>query len=178
MKENDMSTTSLAVQPSTTDRIKIQTSPTPDFLQECVALSNAIAQRAFGLFQQRGTGGHDWDDWFRAESELLRPMPIEMSESDEAYTIRAEVPGFAAKDLKVRVEPTSVSIHGKSEQKTEEKKGREIKYSEVHASELCRCIDLPTSVNSAKASAQLANGVLELILPKAVPQKSIEVKAA
>jgi HSP20 family protein len=170
--------TSLAIQPSTTDRIKIQTSPTLDFFQECEALSNAIAQRAFGLFQQRGTDGHDWDDWFRAESELLKSMPIEMSESDEAYTIRAEVPGFEAKDLKIRVEPGSVSIHGKSDQKKVEKKGKEIKYSEVQASELCRCIDLPTSVNSGKASAQLTIGVLELILPKAVPQKTIEVKAA
>jgi Protein of unknown function (DUF2934) len=30
-----------------------------------------IAQRAYELFETRGGGhGRDWDDWFRAESEL------------------------------------------------------------------------------------------------------------
>ena len=31
----------------------------------------AIAQRAYELFEARGCEhGHDWEDWFRAESEL------------------------------------------------------------------------------------------------------------
>ena len=33
----------------------------------------AIARRAYELFEARGREhGHDWEDWFRAESELLR----------------------------------------------------------------------------------------------------------
>jgi HSP20 family molecular chaperone IbpA len=57
------------------------------------APTNAIAQRTFGLFQQRGgADGRDLEDWFRAESELLKPVPIEISESNDTYTIRAEVP--------------------------------------------------------------------------------------
>jgi hypothetical protein len=31
----------------------------------------AIARRAYELFEMRGCEhGHDWEDWFRAESEL------------------------------------------------------------------------------------------------------------
>jgi hypothetical protein len=31
----------------------------------------AIARRAYELFETRGCEhGHDWEDWFRAESEL------------------------------------------------------------------------------------------------------------
>jgi HSP20 family molecular chaperone IbpA len=37
--------------------------------------------------------------------------------------------GFDAKDLSVRAERNSVYIHGKSEQKKEEKKGKDVKYS-------------------------------------------------
>jgi HSP20 family protein len=170
---------SLAVNPNTTSRTTITFPRTHNIFADFDALTNAIAERAFGLFQQRGgRNGRDRDDWLRAESELLKQVPIEISESDDSYTIRAEVPGFDAKQLNVQVEPNSVYIHGKKEQKKEEKKGKEVTYSEVSASELCRCIDLPSSINSEKASAQLTNGVLELVLPKTAPPKTIDVKAA
>jgi HSP20 family protein len=101
-----------------------------------------------------------------------------MSESDDTYNIRAEVPGFDAKDLTIQAEPNSIYIHGKAEEKKEEKAGKEIKYSEVSANELSRRIDLPSSINPEKASAQLTKGVLELTLPKAAPPKKLEVKVA
>jgi HSP20 family protein len=170
--------TSIVVKPGTAGINKVEFSPTRDVFDDFEAITKAIAQRAFGFFQQRGTYGFDSEDWFRAESELLKPVPIEISESGDSYTIRAEVPGFDAKDLSVRTEGNSVYIHGKAEQKKEEKKGKEVKYSEVSATELCRRIDLPGSINSEKASANLANGVLELTLPKASPPKKVEVMAA
>ncbi|HEV2274245.1 MAG TPA: Hsp20/alpha crystallin family protein [Acidobacteriaceae bacterium] len=171
--------TSLAVKPSNTGRTMIQFPQARDIFDDFEALGNAIAQRAFGFFQQRGyADGRDLDDWFRAESELLKPMPIEISESDDSYTIRAEVPGFDVKDLSVRAEGNSIYIHGKTEQTKEEKKGKEVKYSEVSAAELSRRVDLPSPINPDKISAQLAKGVLELNLPKAAPPKKIEVKAA
>jgi DUF2934 family protein len=39
------------------------TKPTPD-LQEQIRL------RAYGLYEQRGTEGHEVDDWLQAESEV------------------------------------------------------------------------------------------------------------
>jgi HSP20 family protein len=151
---------------------------TRTFLGDFEALAKAISQRAFGLFQQRGTDGLDLDDWFRAEAELLRPVPIELSESDDSYAIRAEVPGFEIKDLEIRAEPNSIYIHGKAEKTREEKKGKEVKYTEVSANELCRRIDLPGSIDPDKVSAKLMNGVLELNMPKAAPAKKVEVKVA
>jgi HSP20 family protein len=157
----------------------IESPQTRNIFEDFEALTNAITQRAFGLFQQRGgADGLDLEDWFRAEAELLKPVPIEISESNDTYTIRAEVPGFDAKDLTIRAEGNSVYIHGKSEHKKEEKKGKEVKYSEVSATELSRRIDLPSSIDLDKVSAHLAKGVLELTLPKAALPKKIEVKAA
>ena len=171
--------TSLMVKPSNAGRTTIEFPQTRNIFEEFEALTNAITQRAFGFFQQRGgADGRDLEDWFRAETDLLKPVPIEISESADAYTIRAEVPGFDTKDLSVHAEGNSVYIHGKSEQKKEEKKGKEIKYSEVSATELSRRIDLPSSINPDKVSAHLVKGVLELTLPKSAPPKKIEVKAA
>ena len=171
--------TSLTVNPSTTGRMMIEFPQTRNIFEDFEALTNAITQRAFSLFQQRGGGdGRDLDDWFHAEAEMLKPVPIEITESNDTYTIRAEVPGFDAKDLTIRAEGNSVYIYGKSEHKKEEKKGKEVKYSEVSATELSRRIDLPSSIDPDKVSALLAKGVLELTLPKAAPPKKIEVKAA
>ncbi len=40
-------------------------------------IQDAIAHRAYELFEARGyQNGHDLEDWFRAESELLHPVKV------------------------------------------------------------------------------------------------------
>jgi HSP20 family protein len=171
--------TALATKPDMSNKVAIQFPQISNFLDELEALNRETAMRAFGLFQQRGhADGRDMDDWLRAEAELLRPVPVEMSESGDSYTIRAEVPGFDAKHLNIQADSNSIYIRGKNEQKKEERKDGEVKYSELSATELCRRIALPSSINPEKISARLTNGVLEITLPKAMPPKTIEVKAA
>jgi HSP20 family protein len=171
--------TAIATRPHMSNKTTILFPQTINFLDELDALSRETARRAFALFQQRGRmDGGDLDDWLRAESEILRPVPIEMSESDDSYTIRAEVPGFDDKNLTIQADGNSVYIRGKNEHKKEERKGGDVKYSELSATELCRRIALPSSINPEKITARLTSGVLELTLPKAARPKTVEVKAA
>ena len=168
----------LATNPNMSSKTTIQFPQTVNFLDELEAFSRETARRAFNLFQQRGrTDGSDLEDWLRAESELLRPVPIEMSESDDNFMIRAEVPGFDAKHLSIQADSGALYIRGKNEHKREDKKGSELKYSEFSATELCRRI-LPSSIDPEKITARLVSGVLEITLPKAAPPKTVEVKAA
>jgi Protein of unknown function (DUF2934) len=45
-------------------------------------LIDSIAVRAYDLFERRGREhGRDWEDWFRAEAELLRPVEIKLNDS-------------------------------------------------------------------------------------------------
>jgi|ERR1700722_19888686 HSP20 family molecular chaperone IbpA len=70
-----------------------------------------IARRAFDIFESRGRSpAHELEDWFRAESELLHPVPLNVTESNDEYTVRAEVPGFGGKDIEVIVEPLYLAI--------------------------------------------------------------------
>lgn len=171
--------TSLIVQPKTSGRSLIEFPPVRSLFEEMESLTNRIAQRAFELFQQRGAfDGEDWNDWFRAESELLKAIPIEIGETDDSFSIRAEVPGFDAKEITVQAEPNSIYIHGKVERKKESEKGAEVKYSEVSAKEMSRRVDLPRTIDPEKATATVNNGILELTLPKSAPPKTVEVKAA
>lgn len=104
-------------------------------------------------------------DWLRAESELLHPIQVRISESETAFEIKAEAPGFAEKDLEISVEPKHVAIIGERAASEEEKKGRTI-YTQTCANQIMRVIELPTEVNADKSSAILNNGILELKLPK------------
>ncbi|WP_049961198.1 Hsp20 family protein [Pseudacidobacterium ailaaui] len=167
--------TALAVRSSTESKNITVILQKNDLFEELVALTDRIRQRAFGFFQNRGASrGNDLEDWFKAESELLQQVPVEMSETDEAYTVRAEVPGFDAKNLTVRAGQNSICIHGKKEQK----KDKETEYTEVSSQEFCRCIDLPLAIDPNKVSAHLDNGVLKLDLQKVAPAKKLEAKAA
>ncbi len=117
--------TVLATKPNMSSKTTIQFPQTVNFLEELEVLSRETARRAFNLFQQRGQAdGLDLEDWLRAEAELLRPVPIEMSESDDSFMIRAEVPGFDAKHLSIQADSAAIYIRGKNEHKREEKRQR------------------------------------------------------
>jgi len=138
-----------------------------------------IARRAFELFESEGGApGRDLDHWLKAESELLRPVAVNVTEANDALTVQAEVPGFDAGDLEACVESGRLTISGKKESKEEQKKGKTI-YREQRSNEILRVITLPAAVDASKATATLANGVLELILPRAAEAQAarVEVKS-
>jgi len=121
-------------------------------------LSEQISRRAYEIFEGRGkTFGQDLADWFKAESEMLPPVQLRMAETDDALTVEAEVPGFSAKDLEVSLEPWRLTISGKKETKEEQEQCSE---------QLLRVIDLPSEIDSAKGTATLKNGILEINVPK------------
>lgn len=147
--------------------------------EEMDHLMQKIEKRAFSFFEERGyVDGFALDDWFRAESELVKATPIAVAEKDNEVIVRAEVPGFEAKELSVRAEPRYVSIYGKVEKKTEAGTTPKNHYNELSSNEVYRHIPLPVNVNAEQATAQLLNGVLEVTLPKAAPPRLIEVKTA
>ena len=151
-----------------------------DVFERFNQIYNSIARRAFEIFEGNGRSfGHELDDWFKAESELLHPVHVRMAESDGALTVEAEVPGFETKDLQINLEPRRLTISGKKETKEEQKKGKAV-YQEQCSNEILRVIDLPVEVDASKAAATLKNGVLELQMPKSAVAKPtrVEVKAA
>jgi len=143
-------------------------------------LSEQISRRAYEIFEGGGRPfGQDLENWFRAESEILHPVHLRLSEAEDALTVEAEVPGFTPKDLEVSFEGKRLTISGKKETKEEQKKGTTL-YQEQCSNQLLRVIDLPSEVDSAKATATLKNGLLEISVPKAAKATAarVEVKTA
>jgi HSP20 family protein len=139
-------------------------------------LHDSIARRAFELFEGNGRWpGRDLDDWLHAESEFIHPMHLELAESDNHLHVRAEVPGFSAKELEINVEPRRLTVSGKHETKEETKRGKTI-YSELCAGEILRVVDLPTDIDTSNVSATLKDGVLNVKMAKTPAPKSVRIE--
>ena len=146
------------------------------FLEDFAKNTEIIAKRAFELFQKRGYKfGHELEDWFKAERELLKKVPIDIKDADGNLHIRAEVPGFTADNLKVSVEPDRITIKGENEVKTEKNDDGTI-YSEWKSNKIFRMFDLPHQVEANKAVATIKDGILMLTIPKATETKPTEVE--
>ena len=137
---------------------------------------DSIANRAYEIFEANGRQlGRDMEDWFRAERELLHPVNVEIRDSADMLTLKAEVPGFQSKDLEINVEPTRFTLAGKREWTKEEEK-EQVLFSERRTNQLFRCLDLPVEIVPEKVTATLKDGILELKMPKSTTAKRIRIE--
>src|SRR5579864_941324 len=134
-------------------------------------ISASIAHRAYELFEARGSEhGHDCEDWFRAESELLTPIPATVVDTDGGLTVTAEVPGFTGKDVEVLAEPRRLTIRAKKQETLEQAKGRAVLQGKM-SDEMFRVLELPHEIDPDNMTATIKNDVLEVTLGKVSPGK-------
>jgi len=107
---------------------------------------------------------------------------LDLDDSGKDVVIRAEAPGFEAKDFDVELSGNVLYIRAeeKHEEKKEEKEEKDKGgYTERRYARLERLVTLPEAIEHDKVEANYRNGVLEVRIPKtaaAQPQR-IEVKA-
>lgn len=167
--------TATAMQPVKTP-VPVKQSTTDEVFDRIQQTYDKIARRAFEIFDSNGRWlGHELEDWLCAESELLHPVHLEMTETDDNLAIRAEVPGFTTKELKIDIEPRRLTIAGKHEAQEESKKGKMI-YSERCAKEVMKIVYLPAEVDSSKVTATLKDGILNIEVPKAAHAKTVRIE--
>jgi HSP20 family protein len=105
-------------------------------------------------------------------------MPtVDVSETGDAITIRAELPGIDPNEIEVTVSGNVLTIAGRKEESTEEKK-EDYYHCERHFGSFRRSIELPSTADTEAITAEQRNGVLTLQVGKAagVTPKRITVK--
>jgi HSP20 family molecular chaperone IbpA len=133
-------------------------------------ISAAVARRAYELFEARGfQHGRDCEDWVRAESELLTPIPATIIDTDGGLTVQAELRGFTGKDVEVLAEPRQLIVRP-GKQTSKQDNGRAVFQGEMSA-EIFRVLDLPAEVDPHNMKATIENEVLEVTLAKVNPGK-------
>ncbi len=106
---------------------------------------------------------------------------VDITESEKAYELTAELPGMDEKNIDVKVANGNLIIKGEKQEEKEEKK-KDYYMRERNFGSLERRFELPDNVDADKIEASFKKGVLTLTLPKKAeaqkPTKKIEVKAA
>ena len=170
-----------AAVPVKTEQSKMGTRFGPNFVEaekmfERIAeMTKDVASRAFEFFTERGGElGRELDDWFKAEADLLRPTPVEMTETDKDVTVRAAVAGFKPEEIEISVKDHMLMLSGKAD-KSWKKEDEKTFYSEWKSDHFYRSLSLPQDVDADKAKAKLNEGILEVVLPKVETKKPKKV---
>lgn len=99
----------------------------------------------------------------------LEPEPrirMDVEETDQAYQIKAEIPGVKKEDIKIAIDGNNVSISAEVKEEKEEKSAGNMVRSERYYGQQYRSFNLPQDVDDTKAEAKYQDGVLSLSLPK------------
>jgi HSP20 family protein len=102
-------------------------------------------------------------------------LPVDVSETDNEFVIRASVPGVKPEDVQITVQGDTLTIRGESKSE-EEKKGERWHLRERRCGAFQRSLALGTPVEADKAQAHHDHGVLTLTLPKAEAAKPRQIK--
>lgn len=91
---------------------------------------------------------------------------LDLSETPDAFHVELAVPGLKPENLDLTFENNVLTIKGEIRQENQDSK-RNFHRVERRYGTFQRTLTLPTTVNPEAISADLSNGVLTLVIPKA-----------
>ena len=99
-------------------------------------------------------------------------VKMNISETDKAYTITAELPGLEQKDVSLTVDDGLLTISGEKTQENEEE-GKTFHRIERSYGKFTRTLQLPADTDENGINATMKNGVLSVVVAKAEkPEKT------
>ena len=102
---------------------------------------------------------------FVAEPSGLSPA-FEIKETKDAFVFKADVPGIKEPDIEVNVVGNRLTVSGKRDAEKEEKGDRFYTYERSYGG-FTRSFTLPDQADASHVKAELTNGELTVVIPKA-----------
>lgn len=136
--------------------------------------------RDFWRFPMRRSS-FDLEPFWRRELSWGVAPAVDVIEKDNAYEIKADLPGMDEKSVEVKLADGILTIKGEKQEEKEEKK-KDYFLRERHFGSFERSFAVPKGVDADKIDASFRKGVLTVTLPKKPeaqkPAKRIEVKGS
>ncbi|HLK84484.1 MAG TPA: Hsp20/alpha crystallin family protein [Xanthobacteraceae bacterium] len=117
------------------------------------------------------------EPFWRREPAWPATPAVDITESDKAYEITADLPGMSEKDIEVKLAPGGLTIKGEKREEKEEKK-KDYYLHERRFGAFQRSFRVPEGVEADKIEASFKNGVLTVTLPKTAEAQKVEKKIA
>ena len=111
-----------------------------------------------------------WDPFFGDRQMSAFAPTFEVKETNEAFTLKADVPGVEEKDLDVAIHNGVLTVSGHREAE-ERKEGESYALYERQYGSFTRSFSLPDIADSERIDAKLDKGVLTLVVPKKAEAK-------
>jgi HSP20 family protein len=136
--------------------------PQPDPIQELNRLIDTFrSEIVWDPFR-----GFEWPVEYRLPTRI--PY-VDVIDAGKEYVVKAELPGLKKENVEIEVGVNELSLTGKSEVEAEEK-GKNYLHRERAFSIFRRHMGFAEGVDTGKVSASMADGILEVTLPKLEPE--------
>jgi len=101
--------------------------------------------------------------------------PVDVYEDEHNIILKIEVPGIDEKDIDVRMENNTLTIHGERKFEKEEKEENFRRVERMYGS-FTRSFTLPDSVDAEHVTADYDKGMLKINLAKKAEAKPMQIK--
>ena len=131
---------------------------------------NTLQDRLNRLFQQ--SFGDNRDE--ALNTSAFAPA-VDVYEDEHNVTLKIEVPGIDEKDIDVRIENNTLTVHGERKIEKEEKEENYRRVERQYGS-FTRTFNLPNTVDHENVQANYDKGVLKIKLAKKAEAKPKQIK--
>ena len=101
--------------------------------------------------------------------------PVDIYEDEHTITLKLDVPGVEEKDIDVRIQDNTLTVHGERKIEKEEKEENYRRVERQYGT-FTRSFTLPSSVDPGQVSAHYDKGVLKVNLAKKAEAKPKQIK--
>jgi len=102
-------------------------------------------------------------------------VPVDLWETNDAYHLRADLPGLTPEEIDINATQDTVQISGETKAQTDVSSEGWLR-QERRAGRFQRAFTLPVQIDPNKIQATFEHGVLDLVLPKADQVKPRNIK--
>jgi HSP20 family protein len=100
---------------------------------------------------------------------------VDVYEDEHSVTLKIEVPGIGEKDIDVRIENNTLTVHGERKYEEQEKEENYRRIERQYGS-FTRSFTLPSTIDANSVSANYDQGVLKIKLAKKAESKPKQIK--
>ena len=107
------------------------------------------------------------DNFITPSDRIFNHLPsVDVRETEKAYVLEAELPGFEEKDIEIRLNGNNLTIESKKVEENKEEPDRNYLIRERRVSSFSRSFKLPENADPEGVAASFKNGILSMEISK------------